>query len=230
MRWVNYCQERPTAEHANVDSKVLFCRRYDSGTVQVLGYLDFDRHFVNPSVYWLDESSQSTRLLDDEYWQPACNTIVVRDDVTIDYSKPLGIKKYPNRVRILTFCAEGEGPIIGQILGGGRYFVISWTIDGRALNLSADYNLINIPRQYSRTRWINFYTDGSSQSFNNREDADSAVEHRTVARVACVKNTVTAKEGEGLDVPPPTGDDVRAIDLSDLAQVVSSSGNTGASS
>lgn len=218
MRWVSYSERLPSITDADCDGNVLRARRRSNGSFMVTGVASQSRIPSNPlsEWFWLEGAARPPRPVSENYWQPECSKIVPRIDGTVlDYSQPVGLQGFSaTRVRIFTFEAEGKWPIQGQYKAI-EWNTMKWQADGTASSGSEAFRLINIPREYEATLWVNYYADGFFLMYRSKEEADR--ESRP-GRVACTCVKGLAKDGEGIDAASlsPVGE-TRAIDLSDLA-------------
>ncbi len=103
---------------------------------------------------------------------------------------------------------ETDGPGIWRIFGrvrnnGSDWMAQMWTADGHWMNSSDDSrsDLINIPREFSVTRFFVIATDGDGtyvQGHHAIKPSVEALKRAGVDLFAIVPQTITAKEGEGL--------------------------------
>jgi hypothetical protein len=98
-----------------------------------------------------------------------------------------------DEVRILATDADGEQPIVGQLVA--EHGVLSWYPDGRWADAGDDpMDLVELLHDFER--WFNIYPDNAATNYLTRAQADAfAGEHR----IACLHIKIRYRAGDGLD-------------------------------
>lgn len=76
------------------------------------------------------------------------------------------------------------------------FYTVSGLFHDNALFSSLD--LVNVPVEHAREFWVNFYPEKSHSATGLHCSKETADKHGAHDRIACVKVSVTFKEGGGL--------------------------------
>ena len=101
-----------------------------------------------------------------------------------------------HEVRIYATDGGGSCPIHGAYKRDDQWLIRMWTASGRDdAGVDDTLDLIEEPRTVDLDLWIDVYKDGTTTTWHNKRDAETAALRD---RIACfnIKRTVT--EGEGL--------------------------------